>query len=132
MALKGACLCGSVRFEIDAEPALVGHCHCTRCQRTGGGGSQTVAGVPHGSLRFVAGEELVTTYAEEGFTSRNFCSRCGSQLYGTSENLLFVSAGALDPSTQVQPQFHIMVDFKAPWDEIGGDLPQFGEYPPMG
>jgi len=25
----------------------------------------------------------------------------------------------------------MMVDFKAAWDEIHDDLPQFGEYPPM-
>lgn len=131
MGMKGACLCGAVQFEIDGEPAAAGHCHCTRCQRAGGGGSQTVVVAPAGSLHFGSGEELVSTYSEEGFSDRTFCSRCGSSLYGEGEGLLFVSASLLEPGTPVQPQFHMMVDFKAPWDEIGGDLPQYGEYPPM-
>lgn len=130
MALKGACLCGAVQYEVRAEPIVAGHCHCTRCQRGSGGGSVTGVLVPVDALEVVAGQELVTSYAEEGFTARNFCSRCGSQLYGSTAELAFVTAGTLESGSAIQPQCHMMVDFKAPWDQINDDLPQFGAFPP--
>jgi len=130
MALKGACLCGGIRYEVEAEPAVVGHCHCTRCQRKGGGGSITGVLVPHEAIDLTSGEDLLRTFSEEGFTSRHFCSACGSQIYGSTADFAVIVAGTLEPGTRLEPQFHMMVDFKAPWDEIHDDLPQFGEYPP--
>jgi hypothetical protein len=29
--VTGGCLCGAVRYESDAEPALVAVCHCASC-----------------------------------------------------------------------------------------------------
>ena len=33
LPLTGGCVCGSVRYEITAEPFMVYACHCTDCQR---------------------------------------------------------------------------------------------------
>jgi hypothetical protein len=30
--ITGGCLCGSVRYTSEAEPALVAVCHCATCQ----------------------------------------------------------------------------------------------------
>jgi hypothetical protein len=30
---RGGWLCGGVRYEIEGEPVVVAHCHCTDCQR---------------------------------------------------------------------------------------------------
>ncbi len=130
MALKGRCLCGGVQYEVDAEPVAVGTCHCTRCQRQSGGTSMIGVVIPQGSLRFVAGEDLVKTFSEETFADRHFCSNCGSAIYGSTENLTFVTAGGLDHDSGIESQFHMMVGFKAPWDHIHDELPQFPEYPP--
>jgi hypothetical protein len=40
-----------------------------------------------------------------------------------------VSAGALQ-GLELQPEYHMMVAYKAPWDEIGGDALQYPEHPP--
>jgi hypothetical protein len=29
----GGCPCGQVRYSANADPALVGVCHCTHCQK---------------------------------------------------------------------------------------------------
>lgn len=132
MALKGRCLCEGVQFEIEGELGGMGSCHCTRCQRSGGGeGSTVVLLESRDSLRFTAGEELVREYHEDGFSDRFFCERCGSSLYGRFEEMTFVSAGTLADDPGLRPQFHMMVDYKAPWHEISDELPQFPEYPPM-
>ncbi len=130
MAHKGACLCGGVEFEIDGDLGMSGFCHCTRCRRTSGGGYQTGVLVEEGNFHITQGEELISSYAEEGFSTRNFCSRCGSAIYG-SGGMTFVNAGLLADQSVFHPQMHVMVDFKAHWDQIGDDLPQFGEMPPM-
>lgn len=131
MAIHGHCLCGDVRFEVDADPMLMGTCHCTRCQRRSGGAGMTAIGYPLGSLTYLQGEDLISVYEIEPGSTRRFCSRCGTPLPGTAEKFHIVQVGLLEEDPGMRPQFHMMVDFKATWDEIHDDLPQFGEYPPM-
>ena len=58
-ALTGHCGCGAVQFEIDEALGPAGYCHCTRCQRRTGGAASASARLKPGSLRVVAGEELL-------------------------------------------------------------------------
>src|SRR5260221_4760511 len=53
----------------------------------------------------------------------NHCSRsCGRTALGLN--------GSVDGDPGVQIDMHIFVDSKAPWDHIGGNAPQFAEFPP--
>lgn len=36
MGLSGHCLCGSVKYTVDADPLIVGYDHCDDCQRQTG------------------------------------------------------------------------------------------------
>lgn len=132
MAVHGRCLCEGIRFEVDAEPLLMGTCHCSRCQRRSGGAGITALGYPLGSLSYTAGEELVSEYEVEPGNKRRFCSRCGSPMPGVTEKFIIVQAGLLEDDPGLRPQFHMMMDHKAPWYEVDDALPQFPEYPPMG
>ena len=38
-------------------------------------------------------------------------------------------AGTLQ-DVKLQPQYHMMVAYTAPWDEISGKAPQYPEWPP--
>ena len=127
MALQGTCLCGGVQYEVEAEPTSMAHCHCTRCQRGRGTAYGTVLIVKPEDYRVVQGQDLIRSYDEEGFTSRKFCSKCGSGLYHGD---IFIEAGTLTSDPGLRPQFHIMVDNKAVWYEITDDLPQYPEWPP--
>ena len=44
--LTGNCLCGSVAYEVDAEPGTIVHCHCRTCRKTHGSAFSTVTSVP--------------------------------------------------------------------------------------
>ena len=44
-ALRGSCLCGGVRFEIDGLLMRSSHCHCRQCQRAHGAPFRTRARV---------------------------------------------------------------------------------------
>jgi hypothetical protein len=41
-----------------------------------------------------------------------------------------VALGTVDGDPGVQIEMHIFVDSKAPWDCIGGNAPQYPEFPP--
>ncbi len=34
------------------------------------------------------------------------------------------------PDVKLEPTYHMMVAYKAPWDVITGDAPQYPEFPP--
>ena len=93
MAVHGRCLCEGVKFEIDAEPMMMGTCHCTRCQRRSGGPGITGIAYPPDSVTYTQGEDLVTVYEVEPGSQRRFCSRCGTPMPGAAEKFAIVQAG---------------------------------------
>jgi hypothetical protein len=125
-ALKGACLCGGVEYEV-RDPEAMGYCHCTRCQRWTGSSLAGVV-VAEENFTFTKGEDLVSRYESE-FAPRNFCSNCGSSLYDDLGGKYFVAAGLMR-ELDMSPAFHLQVAYKAPWHTIGDEAQQFAEAPP--
>src|SRR5690606_39341635 len=52
---RGACLCGSVRYEFVEPLAAIVHCHCSMCRKHHGASFATWAVGPAGALRWLAG-----------------------------------------------------------------------------
>lgn len=125
---SGACLCGRVTFEV-RDPGAMGFCHCTRCQRFSGGPGMVEGEVAASNLKVTSGAELMKTFGEEGFSPMCFCTNCGSSLYAGGGESYYVSAGSLQGIERL-PSYHMMVAYKAPWDEIGGTAPHYPEWPP--
>ena len=125
-ALKGACLCGGVEYEVE-DPESLGVCHCTRCQRWTGSSLAAVVVDPT-NFEITKGADLVGRYESE-LAPRHFCSNCGSSLYDDLGEKYFVAAGLMR-DLELEPSFHMQVAYKADWDQIGGDAPQFDENPP--
>jgi hypothetical protein len=125
-SLQGACLCGGVHYEV-REPAGMGVCHCTRCQRWTGS-SLTGVVVNRDNFQITEGADLVTRYESE-FAPRNFCSHCGSSLYDDLGENYFVAAGLMR-ELDLTPAFHLQVAYKAGWETIGDDAPQYPEDAP--
>ena len=55
MSVTGQCLCGTISYSIDNQPAMTGVCHCKNCQRQAGSAFSTLAGVPLNELH-ISGE----------------------------------------------------------------------------
>jgi hypothetical protein len=123
---QGACLCGRIEYEVK-DPSAMGVCHCTRCQRWTGS-SLTGVVVNKENFRFTKGADEVRTYESE-FAPRNFCGNCGSSIYDDLGDVYFVAAGLMR-ELDLQPSFHLQVAYKAAWEEIGDDAPQYAENPP--
>jgi hypothetical protein len=61
-ALRGSCLCGEARFEIDGPLKRSSHWHCPQCQKAHGAPFRTRARVAAADFRLLAAEELVSFY----------------------------------------------------------------------
>src|SRR5437867_12620161 len=101
--IKGSCLCGGVRFEIDRATGPFELCHCHRCRKASGSAFVAGLGVRTEDFRLLAGQELITTY-EAPILERpppyrtSFCSRCGSPVPNPEPGSAWfeVPAGLLD------------------------------------
>ncbi len=57
--LIGSCLCGVIKYEIEAELGPATHCHCILCRKAPGASFATNASAPVESFRFVEGADLL-------------------------------------------------------------------------
>ena len=124
--LRGACLCGRIEYEV-RNPEGMGVCHCTRCQRWTGSSLSGVI-VDRNNFQVTTGQDLVKRYESE-LAPRHFCSNCGSSLYDDLGEKYFVAAGLMR-ELDLQPSFHLQVAYKAAWETIGDNAPQYAENPP--
>jgi hypothetical protein len=130
---RGRCLCGTVRYEVDGPFLNMLHCHCSMCRKHHGTPYATWAAAPLGGFRFTAGESAIVRYASSPGFHRSFCSVCGSVVPEGVESIAMVicPAGNLEGELGIEPQLHMFVGSKAPWHDIGDDLPQYEAYPPQ-
>jgi hypothetical protein len=136
MAMTGGCLCGKVRYTVNADPMFTGVCHCTTCQKLSGTAFSVVIGVPSSSLS-VQGE--TKTFNNQGDSGKNvasrFCPNCGSPIVTEPEmmqGLAIVRAGTLDDTSSLNPTMQIYCDSKQNWVSLGGDLKSFPKMPSPG
>lgn len=131
MPASGHCLCGAIRYELDAELGALVNCHCRFCRRAHGAAFATTTPVARRALRITAGADAIREY-ETPAGARAFCGRCGSRLYNRpkSQPILALVVASLDPEPQTPPAAHLNVGSKAPWYEILDQAPRFEAFPP--
>jgi hypothetical protein len=110
MKIDGACHCGFITIEGEADPEKVTICHCTDCQTSTGTAFRISVPVAGASFK-MSGQP--TTYLKTTADSGNprlqaFCPRCGTPIYSTT------------PGEGVQPSYTVRV----------GMLRQRAELPP--
>jgi hypothetical protein len=127
--VRGTCLCGGVRFELTEAPAAVRFCHCTNCKKLSGGSGTANARVRPAGIRLLAGEELLRSYQPDEGSSKTFCSRCGSNVFGggwPDAEEVSVRLTTLEAPADWQPQAHNYVRSVASWETLPDDgLPRF-------
>jgi hypothetical protein len=132
--LTGGCLCGGVRFEVSEPLVSASYCHCTRCQRRTGTAAAASARIVPGSLKFLAGEELISAYRPPDGFAKVFCSACGGALWSQSQEdpeIISVRLGTFDCDPGIRPSYRQFVAYAAPWEPLPNDgLPRHAERPP--
>ena len=125
--IRGSCLCGRIRYEIDGTLGPAGHCHCSMCRKEHGAAFGTYARVQRRDFRFVSGGDAVQRYDSSPGIARSFCRHCGSTLQyvtAATPDSFALALGTLDDDPGIRPVSHIWVGVKAPWFEITDDLPR--------
>lgn len=125
----GKCLCGVVRYRIDAPIEQVTHCHCSMCRKVHGAAFASYASVPLEAFHIMSGKDQLGVYHSSRHVTRTFCIRCGSnlQFVDNRKHELAVALGTLDTPLPPLRQRHIFVDSKASWYEISDELPQYDD-----
>ena len=130
--VRGSCLCGGVRFEVEPPFRIALHCHCSRCRKHSGTFGLTQARVPKERFRLLDGDELIRVYAPEGGKVKAFCGECGSSLFGGDwphGEEVSIRMGAFDDDPGITPQAHVFVESRAAWDVLPDDgLPRHPQY----
>jgi len=132
MPIKGSCLCGAIKFEIEKVRALT-HCHCAVCRKSTGASFATFAHVRSERFKFLSGENSINSgYEWTAGHSRSFCERCGSPAPGfvQSTGMVSVPAGLLDDDPVVRASMHVFTASKAPWVELNDNLQQYEKWVP--
>jgi hypothetical protein len=121
--LNGSCLCGAIRFSIDAPVTELRACHCVNCQKVSGGAGTVNAMLPASALRITQGTpKKYSAVADSGrLLHRYFCGDCGSPIYSQRDltpETLTVRAGLFDDPPEQKITFHIWTASARPWDRI--------------
>jgi hypothetical protein len=137
MAVSGGCLCGAVRYEIDAAPITGRVCWCRVCQRIGAGSGTVNVCFARAATRIEGELRDYVSVADSGnVMHRRFCPACGVHLFSESEalpHLIFVRAGTLNDPEIGRPLASIWVSQAPSWACIDHRLPVFdGQPPPVG
>lgn len=84
----GGCVCGQVRYTVNADPFIVTVCHCRSCQKASGSAFVIEPLFDRSNLSVAAGETSVYRHVSSGSGSAsftNFCANCGTRLFTTFE-----------------------------------------------
>lgn len=122
MRVHGACHCGRVRFEAEADPEKVSICHCTDCQSLTGSAFRVTVPVVEADLTMLgdAPKIYVKTTADSGNPrAQGFCAECGSPIFATSvgegPKVYGIRVGVLSERAELAPRRQVWRRSALPW-----------------
>ncbi|MEP3276875.1 MAG: GFA family protein [Stappiaceae bacterium] len=125
--ITGSCLCGSVKYSTDADPAMIAVCHCPDCQKQTGTAFSVNVLVPNDQIE-MSGNSL-TQYVVKGASgeevTRNFCNKCGSPLstyMPAFSHLAALKAGTMDDNSWVEPGIQIWCENAQDWGVLNDEI----------
>jgi len=131
MKVDGACACGAIRIEAEADPEKTQVCHCTDCQTATGTAFRVSLPVPGASLKMTGQPATYIKTTADGGRPRvqAFCGACGSPIYSTSpgegvQPSYTLRVGILRQRDQLAPRRQIWWRSSRHWVTHLGDLPK--------
>jgi hypothetical protein len=133
--LVGGCLCGQLRYSVRTLRAMAMVCHCQACQKQSGSVFSFMLAVPEADLQWQGVLQTHTHHADSGRTvHRRFCPTCGSPVVTQvpqRPGTVFLKAGTLDATTDVQPKLHLWSQHKWPWVSVPPGTPCLATQPEL-
>lgn len=117
--MKGECLCGSVKFEIDEEIRNLYQCHCSLCRKATGAAANAATFVRGSSFCWISGESDIRSYKKSSGFRNDFCSMCGSSVPNSlgDSGMVWIPAGLLDELVESRVSVHLNTASAAPWEQ---------------
>lgn len=103
----GGCQCGDVRFTATGRPYRVGICHCMDCRKHHGALFHASAVFPKSAVT-IEGET-------RDYAGRLFCPRCGSSVFGTGDDEIYLNLGSFDAPDQLKPTYELWTVRREGW-----------------
>jgi len=118
--LTGGCLCGAVRYEVDAPVTRLVACYCADCRKATSAGGSVSAVIPASAFRITRGRTRVfTKTADSGAPiDRHFCGDCGSWIYnplGGDPDRIVLKAGGLDRQEGMSIGLNVWAGSRPAW-----------------
>ena len=131
MSLKGSCLCGAVRYEVDRLDMPIGHCHCLTCRKAHAAAFATTAGVMREHFRWTAGEDRLSAFESSPGKLRRFCPVCGTHLIAErpTHPHVILRVATLDDDPGMKPTMHIWTSHDVPWLSDDENVFAYPEWP---
>lgn len=130
---RGACVCGTVRFEMDSPSVWAWHDHSRASRRAHGAAYATYVGTWKSRFRLLEGEEALTDYADpETGTLRRFCSRCGAPVVFQrphAPKMLNIPRALFETGVGREPRYHLHVEETPEWAHRCAKLRPLKGYP---
>jgi hypothetical protein len=124
LPLLGGCVCGAVRYGLNAAPVLVHVCHCHDCQSISGSAYSLTVMVPASALTFTGPVETFTRTTARGREVRHTaCAHCRAGLTSNDvarPDFTGLRAGTLDDAGWAVPIAQTFVRSAIPWAVIPG------------
>ena len=129
--LTGGCLCGAVRYQVEALAGDVAdYCHCGQCRKASG--APVTAWIQVAPARYAVTAGQAKAFRSSNRATRWFCGDCGSPLYMTDDEgrSVGVTLGTLDGPSAVTPTVHGWASAQVEWLDLTDDLPRYERDPP--
>ena len=137
MKIDGACACGAIKIEGEADPEKTQICHCTDCQTSTATAFRVSIPVPGATFKMTGQPATyLKTTADSGRPRlQAFCGKCGSPIYSTTpgegqQASYTVRVGILRQRDQLVPRRQNWFRSARAWVTELGSVPKNEKQPP--
>jgi uncharacterized glyoxalase superfamily protein PhnB len=121
--IKGGCLCGAIRYQVDGAPSSISICHCRSCRRASGAPAVSWFVISRAQFKLLSGNPAA--YRSSAQVQRGFCGKCGTQLtyaHDSAPQTIELTTASLDQPSAIEPTKEIWLSEKLPWVAANPDL----------
>jgi len=130
---EARCACGAVALEIAAPAQWAWHDHSAASRVAHGAAYATYVGTWKSRLRFLRGEDNLTSYVEPDTGAiRRFCATCGSPVSyqrKRAPNNLNIPRALFTSGVGREPRYHLRIDELREWAYLGEKLKPLKGFP---
>lgn len=118
-SVRGQCMCGAARFEVELKNTAAHACHCSMCRKWGSG---PFIGVDCVTTPRFDDDQVIGRYSGSDWAERLFCKTCGSSLVWQTKSgeHVAIAAGLVDLGTDATLALEVFVDAKPDYYAFSG------------